>query len=168
VLRVEDGDDDLRSAAPVTRDVTGEGVHVGDDLGGAGAGGRSADPLGEGDVEAAQRALVRADAEEPVGLDDPVETRPQVAEGVVHQAGDGGHRGDVVALEAGEHAADVIGELGVGRRLREGTEIERGLGHERRLGQRVPGEKPWVAAPATCRNAGHDSLTFISASADAT
>jgi hypothetical protein len=89
---------------------------------------RPADPSPELDVEAAQRSLVRADAEQPPGLDHPVESCPEVPERMMNEGADRRHSGDRV-VDAGEHALDLRLERGVGSVLRQVAKVEGDFGH---------------------------------------
>ena len=91
---------------------------------------RAAHAAPEGDLEAAERALVRPDAQQPPRLDDAVEAGPEMPERVVHEAADRRHPGDRIG-HALEHGRDVRLELGVGGGLGEVAEVEGDLGHGR-------------------------------------
>jgi hypothetical protein len=136
---IEHRNDDLRLRASIAGDVTRKLVHVGDEHRRALRSGGATDTLTELDVEAAERSLVRSDAQKTSRLDDPIEAGPEMTERVVDERADRRHSRDRV-VDAGENAVELRLEGGVGRALRNVAEIESDFSHVGAAGGSRSGE----------------------------
>src|SRR5262245_6751841 len=94
-----------------------EGVNVGNQLRGAFARGGAADAAIEGNLQTSERALIRADAQQPWRYDT-IEAGPaRVRQPLMQDGRAGGHGGDRI-VDAGEHGVELAQSFPVDRFFR--------------------------------------------------
>lgn len=128
IIGVDDRHHDLGARAGVAGDVSGKFIHVRDDYRSALRRGSSAYPSPEGDLQAAERALIRPDAQERFRFHHAIEARPQVAKAVMDEGAHGRHGRDGIG-HAMQNGADAIIESPVRLGFRQPSEILRVLSH---------------------------------------